>query len=97
MNLKIIRLAQADIEQAAAYYNAQQSGLGEEFLGEIDSAVAAISAAPYRFEQIRPGMRRYLLNRFPVGVYYRMRDPDLIEIVIVKHHSRRPGFGMRCN
>jgi plasmid stabilization system protein ParE len=95
MNLKTIRLALRDIEQAAAYYRGQQVSLGEEFLSEIDAAIAAISAAPYQFEEFRPGMRRFLLDRFPYGVYYRMRGDDLIEIVVVKHHSRRPGLGMR--
>ncbi len=95
MNLKTIRLAQHDIEQVAAYYRAQRVGLDEEFLVEVELALAAIAPAPYRFEQFRPGMRRYLLDRFPYGIYYRIREPDLIEIVVVKHHSRSPGYGMR--
>jgi plasmid stabilization system protein ParE len=94
MNLKTARLAQRDIEQAATYYRAQKTGLDEEFLNEINTAIAAISATPYQFEEIRPGMRRYLLDRFPYGVYFRIRS-GLIEVVVVKHHSRRPGLGMR--
>jgi plasmid stabilization system protein ParE len=48
-----------------------------------------------RFEQVRPGIRRYLLERFPYGIYYRTPNEETVQILVVKHHSRRPGFGMR--
>ena len=52
-------------------------------------------ANPVAFEQVRPGIRRYLLDRFPYGIYYRMPDENAIRIIAVRHHSRRPGYGMR--
>jgi toxin ParE1/3/4 len=95
MNLEIIPAAQHDIAEAAKYYNHHRPGLGDEFLAEIDKAVAAVAADPVAFEQVRPGIRRYLVRRFPYGIYYRMPDENTVRIVVVRHHSRRPGYGMR--
>jgi plasmid stabilization system protein ParE len=95
MNLEIIPQAQQDIAEAAKYYQNQRLGLDEEFLAEIDAAVAQVVANPASFEQVRPGIRRYLVDRFPYCIYYRMPDENTVRIIVVRHHSRRPGYGMR--
>lgn len=95
MNLEILPLALRDIDEAANYYLKQRPGLEDEFLAEIEAAVKTIVASPRQFEQVRPDIHRCLLDRFPYGVYYRVLDADLAQIIVVKHHHRRPGFGMR--
>jgi toxin ParE1/3/4 len=95
MNLEILPLARQDIARAATYYRRQRANLDQEFLSEIQTVETAILAAPLQFEEVRPGIRRYLLDRFPYGVYYRMLEADVVQILVVKHHSRRPGLGMR--
>jgi len=97
MNLEIIPLAQHEIAEAAKYYRNRQPGLDDEFLAEIDDAVARISANPVSFELVRSGIRRYLVKRFPYGIYYRMPDENTVRIIVVRHHRRRPGYGMRRN
>ncbi len=44
MNVEIIPLAQRDLRKAAEYYYNERPGLDQAFLGEVDSAVAAIAA-----------------------------------------------------
>jgi toxin ParE1/3/4 len=95
MNLEIIPKAQEDIREAANYYRRQREHLGDEFLSEIDVSVTSIVEHPLTYEQVRPGVRRYLMNRFPFGIYYRMPDENTVRIILVRHHSRRPGYGMR--
>ncbi len=95
MRVKAIRLAQRDIDQAAAHYRSCRVGLDEEFLQDVELAAVAISNSPHQFELVRRGMRRYILDRFPYSICYRIVSPDLVEIVVVRHHSRRPGFGLR--
>lgn len=95
MNLEIIPQAQQDILEVARHYKQQRPGLDEEFLEEIDDAVAEVVANPATFEQVRPGIRRYLVRRFPYGIYYRMPDENTVRIIVVRHHARRPGYGMR--
>ena len=95
MNLEIIPLAQRDIAEAAKHYRMQRPGLDDEFLAEVDESAALIVTSPLLFEEVRSGIRRCLMNRFPYGIYYRLPDVDTVRIIIVRHHSRRPGFGMR--
>ncbi len=95
MKLEIIPQAQNDVADAARYYKSQRAGLDLEFLDEFERGVADIVAQPTMFENIRAGIRRYLLERFPYGIYYRMPDDDTVRIIIVRHHSRRPTLGMR--
>lgn len=95
MNVEIIPQAKAEIAEAAEYYRDRRDGLDDEFLAEFDSAVATISSDPLRFEQVRPGIRRCFLERFPYGIYYRMPEVGIVRIIVVRHHSRRPDFGMR--
>jgi hypothetical protein len=35
------------------------------------------------------------MDRFPYGIYFRMPDADTVRIIVVRHHSRRPSFGLR--
>jgi hypothetical protein len=60
-------------------------------------AVARISkpSNPLRFEKIRSNIRRCFVDRFPYGEYFRMPKKDTIRIIVVRHHSRHPGYGMR--
>ena len=95
MNVEIIPLAQEDIADAARYYQLQRSGLETEFLAKVDAAISTVASTPLRFEQIRPGIRRCLLERFPYGIYYRLPDADTVRIIVVRHHSRHPNLGMR--
>jgi toxin ParE1/3/4 len=95
MNLEIIPLAQRDIAEAARHYQLQRLGLDDEFLAEVDKTAALIVANPLLFEHVRPGIRRCLMDRFPYGIYYRLPDADTVRIIIVRHHRRRPGLGLR--
>jgi hypothetical protein len=58
------------------------------------SAVEAELIKSARFyEQKLPGLRRrFLMPRFPFGIYYRLADDEL-RILVVKHHRRHPGYG----
>ena len=88
-------IALREIAEATRYYARVDRQLGVDFAIQFEKAVEAIASGPLRFEQSRPGIRRYLLDRFPYGVYYKGLSDGTIRIIAVKHHSRRPGLGMR--
>jgi toxin ParE2 len=95
MIVRYHELAMREVVETTEHYAQLRDGLGEEFRQELDLVVSMIAKAPYQFEQIRPGMRRCLLRRFPYGVYYRLPDANVVQVVVVKHHSRKPGYGLR--
>ena len=95
MIVRYHELASREVIETTKYYAELRDGLGAEFRQELDGIVDMIAEEPLRFEQVRPGIRRCLLSRFPYGIYYRILDAELVQIVVVKHHSRRPGYGMQ--
>jgi len=81
--------AEADIEEAALWYEKQREGLGQDFLDELLSAINAISEDPHIFPVVHRNTHRAIIHRFPFGVYYRVED-DLIVVVAAMHGSRHP-------
>jgi toxin ParE1/3/4 len=88
-------LARKEIIEATEHYGRVRPALGAEFLAELNAAVDMIAANPLLFEQVRPGVHPCLMDRFPDGIYYRMPFSDTVRSIVVRHHSRKPGFGMR--
>ncbi len=83
--------AEAELLKAVQFYEQRVSGLGQRFLREFEAAIAAIEEAPERWQIMEGEIRRYLMKRFPYGVYYRVEGEEL-RILVVKHHSRHPDY-----
>jgi len=81
--------AYADVDAAREWYEGQRPGLGEEFCAAIDAAVASILAFPEAHPTVHRGARRYLLERFPYGRYYRLSGEQVV-IVACLHAARDP-------
>lgn len=85
--------AEAELVAAAKFYELAVSGLGTQFLDEFDRSVAALLEAPGRWRIIKDDKRRYLMTRFPYGLYYRVVGEE-VRVLVVKHHSQHPDYGM---
>ena len=83
--------AEAELTEAAQFYERRVPTLGAQFLDAVDRAVSVIQAAPDRWAVIEADVRHYLLPRFPYAIYYRVL-PDHIRILAFKHHSRHPDY-----
>lgn len=91
MNVELLAGAQIELDQAYAWYEGQQTGLGMQFLAEFDAAVNRIVAFPGAYRPFGDGVRRCLVKRFPYGILYGV-DADKIIIVAVAHLHRRPDY-----
>ena len=91
MTIEFLPAAAAEVEDAVDWYNAQQSGLGEEFRGEVSKAIGRISSLPQVWPIISRRSRRCLLRRFPSGVIFQVRD-EMILVLAVMHLRRKPGY-----
>ena len=89
MTLRVVyrRAAQAEFEEAASRYEKRRTGLGEEFMHEIEQAVAKAAAAPERYPTVTAEVRRTAMRRFPFSIYFRVRGDALI--VLAVFHGRR--------
>lgn len=55
MKVGFIALAQQELDDAVAWYNEQATGLGQEFLDELDRAVRRAVTFPISCPEIEPG------------------------------------------
>ncbi len=83
--------AEREIDDAVEWYRKQQEGLQQRFLLELQSTVRRIQAQPDIYTELRPGIRRGLLRRFPFSVIYEISS-DAILVLAVAHQHRKPFY-----
>ena len=76
-----------ELNEAYIWYESQQSGLGDEFLGCIEEMLNQICLMPESYPVIYRDIRRAVVRRFPYAVYYRIVSSRVIVTAIF--HSRR--------
>ena len=81
--------AEVDLEEAASWYEAQQPGLGNAFLDEVQRAFVRIAEHADAYPILHRDTRRILMFRFPFGIYDRVHA-DAILVIAVMHGSRSP-------
>lgn len=89
--VRFLRPAEMEMLDAARYYDLQASGLGDDFLDKIGSAVQDIAAHPERWPVIRFNIRRRLIHRFPYSLLYRV-DPNEVIVLATMHLHRHPDY-----
>lgn len=81
--------AEADIVEAALWYESRALGLGSEFLGLVEAGIDAIRRTPNAFPRVRGDVRRVLLRRFPFALYF-LPEPSAIRVIACLHVRRDP-------
>jgi plasmid stabilization system protein ParE len=89
MNHRFIEEALAEFIAAGRYYNQQIPGLGDSFVDEVEAGIAKILSNPTTWRIIEDNVRRYLVRRFPYGIYYTI-EGDAVVIWAVRHLHRDP-------
>lgn len=82
-------LAEADVEEAFDWYEAQRPGLGLTFRHAVDLAVAAAEANPEAYAVLHRGTRRVILPKFPYALYYVVAEENLVVVGCI-HAKRHP-------
>ncbi len=90
---RVVFLPEAEQEmlEAVEYYEFYADGLGEDYLKEVERAVAAIEESPKTWSIVEGELRRRLVKRFPFGILYYV-DPNEIVVVAAAHLRRKPGY-----
>ncbi len=81
--------AQADINEAARWYEREHPGLGYRFMEALDTLYDRIQGYPLLFPILENNVRRALSPRFPYGVYFVVGE-ELISVLAVLHLHRHP-------
>jgi toxin ParE1/3/4 len=94
--LRIHAAAADEAAEAAAWYEKERPGLGEDFFRAVDAALDLLE------EEIVPlvalpgaagalGVKRLLLRRFPYAVVVRESAAEVV-VIALAHTARRPGY-----
>ena len=86
--------AEKELDEAIAYYNGCQKGLGLEFAKEVYLAIQNILSFPHAWDPLSANTRRCLTNRFPYGFIYQVTDEEVF-IIAVMHLNREPNYWKR--
>ena len=90
MSYRLLTPALMEIREAAEFYEGRVSGLGADFLDEVDASVGRIIQFPGAWGSLGERYRRCNLRRFPYSIIYAIQPNREILIVSVFHQSREP-------
>jgi toxin ParE1/3/4 len=85
------RLAELELNEAAAYYELERPGLGARFLTEVDGCIESLVKHPRAGKFILGDVRRRLVRRFPYAVLYTIK-PEGVRILAIMNLKRRPFY-----
>jgi plasmid stabilization system protein ParE len=91
MIVRLLEPAQAELDDAIAWYAEQAPGLGDAFLIQTLKTVQLIEQYPKAWHPLTPQIRRCRLRRFPYSLVYTQDGSDLL-VVAVAHQHRKPGY-----
>jgi plasmid stabilization system protein ParE len=78
-----------DIKIAYDWYESQRRGLGEDFLLTLEESYVKIVRTPKLYQLIYKTVRRKLVRRFPYGIFFILRDDQII-VIAVLHTKSNP-------
>lgn len=82
-------VARDDVIEAWTWYESQRPGLGGDFLGCVDAALAVIARDPNLATDVGDGIRRALIRRFPYGIFF-LIEGERVVVLGVLHQRRNP-------
>lgn len=91
MNVRLLEVAQQELDEAVSHYDSQSPGLGNAFLLESVAAIDRIRRFPEAWHPMGNEIRRCRLRRFPYGLIY-SNDETGILILAVAHSRREPSY-----
>jgi plasmid stabilization system protein ParE len=93
--LKVIEPAEAELEQAVAWYRDRDVRVANRFVAETRRTLALVETFPQIGGRV-PGVedkdvRQMPIHTFPYNVVF-VDLADRLEVVAFAHHRRRPGY-----
>lgn len=91
MNIKFLRIAEDELENAIVYYEGKEAGLGLRFLTEINNCLDRIQKYPHAWFEFSENTKRCRTKVFPYGVIYQVEEEEIV-IVAVASLLRDPDY-----
>ncbi len=85
--------AAEELLEACTHYSKISSDLAHAFYTRFENGIEKILAGPRVWPVVEAEVHRFLLHRFPYGIYYVLLDEgSVVFVVAVMHMSREPGY-----
>jgi toxin ParE2 len=91
VNVRLLSIAELELDEAIAYYKNKENGLGLRLFSEVNNSIKRILAYPDAWNQISHNTRRCRTNIFPFGIIYQTRDTEILIVAIASLH-REPDY-----
>ena len=87
--VKILPLAEADIERAADDYESREAGLGHRFAVQVQSTLTRIGQNPFQYQIVPDSFnsRRASVREFPFGIWYQVLPDESVVIACLAHRQ----------
>ena len=87
--VSILSEAEVDIDDAYIWYESKQINLGNKFFENLAHSINYISKTPGACQEIYKETRRFVIKKFPYGIYYKVNfEQKEIQIIGVVHFKR---------
>ena len=83
--------AEDDLKEAYSWYEDKRTGLGYDFLLQVDAGLNSIVRNPTIHSLEYKGTRKHLIKRFPYKIIY-LVDNERIIVLAVIHGRRNPAL-----
>lgn len=96
MKVKVSKEAARELEEAAAWYEKEQPGLGARLIAAFEHGARLLSEPnpplmPIEGNAARRGAKKLILHRFPFSLVT-VQHNQTITIVALAHHCRLPDY-----
>jgi toxin ParE1/3/4 len=96
LKVKVSTEATEELMEAAAWYQREVPGLGNQVIDAFEQATTRLSEpnpplVPVFGEAAKLGAKRLILQRFPFSIVT-ISNSQVITIVAFAHYSRKPGY-----
>lgn len=85
--LKKLPVVEADVAEAAEWYEAHRPGLGQRFVSTVHTADKLLMAEPRRYAVCFGDVRRLNLADFPYGIFFFLHSEVIVVLAVL--HNRR--------
>ena len=91
MEIRLLKIAETELDEAVIFYNSEQPGLGADFIVEFLNSLDRIKAYPKAWNPFTQNTRRCQLRRFPYGIVYQIFETEIL-VIAISHLHREPGY-----
>lgn len=82
-NLIVRPEAEQDLSEAFHWYERRRTGLGHDFLLQVDAGFRFLERTPLVFPAIYRRIRRHLIKRFPYKIFYLVEETTVVILAVV--------------